>query len=222
MADENTDITKLQAALQAERDAHKATKAQYLAPIRTALGLGEDANLDTITASLGTRLGDADKIVADRTAALTAERDAAIADAAKVKADRAAERVDSAISGALAKSNMIQANAPDAMNLLRGLFHVDDKGRVVTKGGDTGEPAGVTPEQFVAARLGAIRSHWFPGNVSGGARSSGNFTGGLAGDTSCFDPRSPNYNITRQYQLEVTHGSAWADAARKRYGGTRR
>lgn len=30
------------------------------------------------------------------------------------------------ISGALAKSNMIHANTPDAMNLLRGLFHVDD------------------------------------------------------------------------------------------------
>ncbi len=212
----------LEKSLEAARaDAKKAqdTLSTFRRTIAERIGLSPDASADEVTNHLGTRLTDVDGQVTAKTASIVAERDAAIADAAKVKTDRAVERVDSAISAALAKSTMIQANTPDAMNLLRGLFHVDDKGRVVTKGADTGEPAGVTPEQFVAARLGALRGHWFPGNVSGGARSSGNFTGGLAGDTSCFDPRSPNYNITRQYQLEVTHGSAWADAARAKYRG---
>lgn len=211
----------IEKSLEAARADAKKAQDQLSAFRRTIaerIGLSPDASVDEVATHLGGRLDDIDGQVTAKTATLTAERDAARADADKIKADRAAERVDSAISAALAKSAMIQANTPDAMNLLRPLFHVDDKGNVTTRGGDTGEPAGVTPEQFVAARLGALRSHWFPGSVSGGARGGGAGTNPL-GDTSMFDPRSPKFSVTKQFAYEHQFGAAAADAARRRYSG---
>lgn len=210
MADENTDITKLQAALQAERDAHKATKAQYLAPIRTALGLGEDANLDTITATLGTRLGDADKIVADRTASLTAERDAAVAERDKISGERNAEKIDAAISAALSKSGIIAQNTEDATLILRGVLEVNKDGRVVTKAAPNVVP-GQSAEQFVMGQLKTMRTHYWPGNTSGGARG-GSHSAPSGLDVSAFRTG----NVTKMMAAIAAHGErAIMDACRR-------
>lgn len=118
------------------------------------------------------------------------------------------------------RSRMDKRNLPDALTLMRPLFTVDEKGRVITKGGDTGEPAGLSPDEFVSSRLTSLRGHWFPASIGGGATGGGtNFA--ATGDTSAFDPRSPNYSITRQFQLEAERGTKWADAARRKYGGGR-
>src|SRR5690606_33933857 len=92
--DPNTDlaasVAKLKEALDKERAEHKATKAQLLAPVRAALGLPDDAPLDSIIA----RIADVDAQLTERTAALTAERDAARSEADRIKAERNTERID--------------------------------------------------------------------------------------------------------------------------------
>jgi hypothetical protein len=142
------------------------TPPDLLAQFAKALGMDEaTATPDAVLATLGTRLGDAAKV--------TTERDEAVAEVEKIRGERDAERIDAAISAALGKSTMIPANAPDALNLMRPLFHVDDKGRVVTKGGDTGEVPGIDPAQFAASRLGSLRPHWFPASAGAGAKGGG-------------------------------------------------
>lgn len=142
------------------------TPPELLAQFASALGIdAATATPDAVLAMLNTRLGDATKI--------TTERDAAVSEVAKIKNERDAERIDAAISAALGKSPMIQANTLDAMNLMRPLFTVDDRGRVVTKGSDTGEAPGMDAAQFVAGRLGTLRSHWFAPSQGGGAKGGG-------------------------------------------------
>lgn len=131
---------------------------EFRASIRKALSLGDDADDAAVLSALGT---------------VAAQREEAVAEVAKIKGERDAERIDAAISAALGKSTMIPANAPDALNLMRPLFHVDDKGRVVTKGGDTGEVPDIDPAQFAASRLGSLRPHWFPASTGAGAKGGG-------------------------------------------------
>lgn len=184
------------ADLQAQVDRLSA----FAGSVRKALALGDDADDAAILAALGNT---------------TKERDEHKARADAVAAERAAERIDAAISAALSKSGMIQANTPDAMNLMRPLFTLDDKGRVVTKGGDTGEAPGMDPAQFVAGRLGTLRGHWFPVSVSGGARGGG-YTPPSGPDASCFKTG----NVTGMMNYIGTHGEQAAIAACRRQGIT--
>lgn len=210
-------VSRLEKALAAERDAHKSTRAGFLAPVRAALGLGDDAALDAVTAALSTRLGDADKIVAERTNALTAERDSARAELEQIRAERNAERTERAIGDALAKSGIIAHNADDAASILRGVLEVTDKGEVRTKAAPNIVP-GQTPEQFIAGQLRTLRPHYWPASVGGGAKGTGTMPTPNLGNDSCFDPRSPQFNVTAQFQYEARFGKAAADAALKKYG----
>ena len=214
-ADNTTDSTasieKLSKALEAERAAHKQTKREMLDPLRNTLGLGDDADLEAVTSTLSARLGNADARIAEQTETLTAERDEARAEAEKVRAERNVERVEAAIIAALGKSAMIEANHEDAMALLTPLFGVGDDGRVVSLGGESGEPGGLTPDQFVAARLGALRPHWFAQSVGGGTRSPGS--------TPLPPPGADVFRrgtLTAQAAWVARHGEAAArDACRK-------
>lgn len=178
---------------------------EFRASIVKGFGLPDDADDAAVLSSLGN---------------VTKERDEHKARADTVVAERNAERLESSIRNAFDRSPLDKRNLPDALALMKPLFHLDDKGRVVTKGGETGEPAGLTPDEFVASRLGSHRPHWMPVSVGGGAKGGGIHHSSL-GDTSAFDPRSPNYSVTRQFQLEVERGTTWADAARRKHGGGR-
>ncbi|MFG0291720.1 MAG: hypothetical protein ACF8MJ_01050 [Phycisphaerales bacterium JB050] len=215
--DTSTDVAKLQSALKAEREAHKATKSSYLAPFREALSLGDDADLDSITATLQSRLGDADAIVTERTAAITAERDAAIAERDTMKSERAREQVEHAIYAALSRSGMNPEHHADAANLIRSAVEVNDKGEVVTKAAD-GVVAGQTPAQFIASQLRSQRAHYWPHSRGAGARS-GSELGTIDTDAACFDPRSPQYSITKQFAAEARRGKQWADQQIARFRG---
>lgn len=174
------------------------TPPELLAQFASALGIdAATATPDAVLATLNTRLG---------------EHNAAVSEVTKIKGERNAERIDSAISAALGKSPMIQANTPDAMNLMRPLFAVDDKGRVVTKGGDTGEASGMDPSQFVAGRLGTLRSHWFAPSQGGGAKGGGIASAGA--DVSCFRTG----NVTEQMALIGSIGERAAIDACRRSG----
>lgn len=184
----------------ADEGASKEVDA-FRASVRSALTLGDDADDAAILAALTNT---------------AKERDEHRARADKVIAERDTERLDSGIRSALDRSRMDKRNLPDALTLMRPLFTVDEKGRVVTKGGDSGEPGGLTPDEFVSSRLTSLRGHWFPVSVGGGATGGGPSFDTL-GDTSAFDPRSPNFNVTRQFALEAERGTKWADAARRKY-----
>lgn len=214
-------IEKLQAALKAEREAHKATKAQYLAPVREALGLGDDASVDDITATLGTRLGDVDAQLNERTAALTTERDEARSEAEKIKGEWSDFRVCTGLESAFSRSGAAEQNAADFMALARPLFTVADDGRIVTRDGAPNTVPGMTPDQWIVSQLRQSRAHWWPLSSGGGAKGGGNLPT-VAGDTSCFDPRSPKYNITNQFAYEQRFGKAATDAAIARFKGVRR
>lgn len=177
---------------------------EFRASIRTALGLAADADDSAITTALGN---------------VTKERDEHKARADTVVIERNAERLDSALTAAFnTQSSIDKRNLPDFMALARPLFHIDEKGRVVTKGGETGEPTGLSPADWTASRLRSLRGWWYPLSQGGGAKSLGIPHDSL-GDTSAFDPRSPGFSVTRQMQQEVERGARWADAARAKHRG---
>lgn len=215
-------VAKLTEALRAERESHKSTKAQYLAPLRTLANLGDDADLDTLTSTLAARLGDADKVVSERTAALESERDEAVAKAAKIEQAYASEKVTAALDQAFAASGAQAQNAEDYLALARPLFTLGDDGQVVTRADAPNTVPGMTPDQWISAQLRQARPHWWPLSTGGGARgTTGTAVPTSAGDSSCFNPRSPNHSITNQFLYEQRFGKAAADAAIARFRGAR-
>ena len=217
--DSGNDIERLKSALTAERQAHKETRAKYLTPVREALGMGEDASIDAITAALQSRLGDADSIVQTRTAELQAEKDAATTELETLRAERNAERIETAIKAALAKSGMTPQHFADAANLIRGSLEVSADGKVVTKSAD-GVVAGQSVDQFILGQLRSQRGHYWPVSRGAGARA-GSELGTIDADAACFDPRSPQYSITKQFVAEARRGKAWADQQIARFRGTK-
>lgn len=218
--DPNTDVAKLQASLQAEREAHAATKSkhrEFCASLSKARGLPEDSAPEALLSSLG----DEETRVAERTKALQDERDAAQAKAADVEARWSAEKVEAALSAAFIKSGMKPENAEDALALARPLFTVDPKtGAVVTKADAPNTVPGQSAEAWAMSELRARRTHWFPGNVSAGARGGGHAPASLAGADSCFDPRSKAHNFTAQLAYEARFGTEAASRARAKYRHT--
>lgn len=215
--DTNADVAKLQAALKAERDAHTETKrvhGEFRTAILTPLGLPDNAPAETITA----RIGDVEKTVTDRTAALTTERDEARTRLANVESRWAGEKVDRALSDALTRSGMIADNAADALALARPLFVLSDKGDVVTKADTAGVIPGANPDQWIIAQLRTLRPHWWPKSMGGGA-VGGSRGGAMMGDTSCFKP-GPTWNITAQAAFERKHGTRAAEMAARQHGST--
>jgi hypothetical protein len=213
------DLDRLKAALEAERAAHKETKtkaAERRTVYARTLGLAENVNDEDIVAHLsGT---DHAKAVAS----IQAERDELRAKVTKIEQERDAQHVESAISAALSKSGMIPANHEDAANLIRSMLTVKE-GKVVTKDGVPNVIPGMDPTQLFHATVKTLRPHWWPSSVGGGAVGSrGNANpNALPGDASCFDPRSPNFNVTKQGQYHRAYGPEVAARARAQYGGGR-
>lgn len=102
---------------------------------------------------------------------------------------------------------------PHVRNLLRPLFHVDDKGNVTTRGGDSGEAPGADPAQFIASRLGSLRPHWFPASVGSGVTGGGFTPSSVSVD--CFKPGG---TLTAQMSLVAQLGEKVVMDACRRNG----
>ncbi len=211
------DIAKLREALRKERDEHKATKTAlsvFRADVARVTGLGEDAPIEQI----GERLTQTDKLIQKKTTALQTERDEAVKRAESLLSERKAEKLEAAIDAGLRRSGVKPECLEDARAILRGALEVNEKGEVVTKTAPNVIP-GQSVEFFTVSQLRQMRPHYWPTSVGGGARGSGGRADGGAGDTSCFDPKHANYNLTAQGAYLRQHGQAAFDRARARYGG---
>jgi len=127
-----------------------------------------------------------------------------------VKSERNAERIDAAIALALGKSGIIAQNADDAAAIIKAALEVNKDGRVVTKTAPNVVP-GQSAEQFVMGQLKTMRTHYWPGNISGSARGGSNSAPpGL--DVSAFK----RGNVTQMMATLAAHGErAVIDACRR-------
>lgn len=181
-------IDKLKAALEKERTEHKAARLQL------------------------TTLGDVEQTITERTAAITAERDAAKAEADKIKAQWSDEKITSALDAAFAASGAKPEFKADFMLLAKPLFGLKD-GRVVTSA--EGEVPGMDPAQWCIARYRSLRPGHFPLSTGGNARGPAS-TPPSGPDLGCF--RAGATNLTEQFRLVGHHGSAAVRDALKRAG----
>jgi predicted transcriptional regulator len=162
MADNAPNPTELQAQLD--------RLTALAGSVRTALGLGDDADDAAILAALGNT---------------TKERDEAKSRADTIAAERDGERMDAEIRHALGKSGIIAQNTDDAAAILRGVLEVKE-GRVVTKAAPNVVP-GQTVEQFIVGQLRSLRPHYWPASAGAGAKGGGPIPSAGA-DVSCFKP----------------------------------
>jgi len=198
-----------------ELSAQLVALREFRAGVAKGFGLGDDAD----DAAILSRVGDVEKSVSERTAALSTERDEAKARAADVESRWAGEKVDNALRDAFAKSGADPRNSEDFLALARPLFTVDAKtGAVVTKPDAPNTVPGANAEAWIVAELHSKRPHWWPLSQGAGARGAG-FIPSAGADDSCFDPRSPNFSFTAQCAAEVKYGPAFADRARQRFSG---
>lgn len=212
------DIAKLREALRKERDDHKATKTAlsvFRADVARVTGLGEDAPIEQI----GERLTQTDKLIQEKTSALSTERDEAIKRADTLLSERKAERVEAAIDASLRRAGIKPECAEDARAILRGAVEVDDKsGEVRTKTAPNVVP-GQNVDQFIVGQLRTMRPHYWPASVGGGAKGSSGGGADSSANTDCFNPDSPRYSLTEMGRYLRTHGQTAFDRARARYGG---
>lgn len=213
-----TSVEKLTRALEAERTAHKATKdsakesaSKFRARVASGFGLGEDADDETLFA----RLGDTEKTVAQRTEALTKERDEALARAADVESRWASEKVDGALRAAFEKSGAKPEHLEDYLTLARPLFGVDEKGNIATKPDAPNTIPGIDPAAWIHSELKAKRSHYFPLSTSGGAKGFSGI-GNVGPNVDCF--RQGTSNLTQQMAMVGRLGENTVRVALQRAG----
>lgn len=207
-----TTLKKVRADLKTAGGKEGATDAAIaaaFAPIRSVLSLDDTVDPDAIATAVQTRAKEWDSV--------KAERDAAVAAAEGIKAERNAERIRAAADSALAESGMDALHYDDARALLLPTLEVGKDGAIVTKAAPN-VIAGMTPVQHIHGILKAQRPHYWPSSVGGGATGGKH---GPAGDTRCFDPRSPEFNVTAQGQYFKRHGAEATARAERQYGGGR-
>lgn len=208
-------VEKLTKALESEREGRKADKAaarQFRASIAKPLGLAEDVADDALIA----RAGDVERVIGERTAGLTKERDDARAKATAAESRWASDRIDRALSDAFAESGMKGENLEDALAIARPLFAVNERGEVLTKADAPNTVPNVGAQAWAFGELRGKRPHWFPPSLGGGARG-GRSPHAAPADDRCFKPGA-TWNVTAQMRYADTHGDGAAASAARRHG----
>lgn len=89
------------------------------------------------------------------------------------------------------------------------VVEADGKLKVVIKG-DDGKPSGLTTEQFEAdVRNNKKFERLIVGKQSSGAGSNGGGGNGTSEHEKYFDPKSPDFSLTKQIELEATDKAAF-------------
>ncbi|MGD9791708.1 MAG: hypothetical protein AB7Q00_13910 [Phycisphaerales bacterium] len=183
-------VAKLAKALDAEREAHKATKSQL-----TAASAGE-----------------IDKILAERLAPVENERDAAREEAKANRSRWADDRRDRAITEALSASGCLADFIPEALAYARQHFVVSDTGEVRTIEAD-GVCPGLDANQYVLGQLRSMKPGLWPRTIGGGASGSGRATP-LSLDLGCFR----DGNMTGIARFASIYGNELAARECRRHG----
>jgi hypothetical protein len=204
---------RLKGALDKEKNDHKASKGKLqafngldaeavlkdldeIAELRLAAGKGEGVNKEEL-----------EKLVTARSHAMLApverERDQLREENATVKEEnqglKGKERkrtISSDLRDAALKAKVVQTALDDIALYGENFFTVaEHDGSVVTKEGLHGIQPGLSPELFLI-EMKEARPHWYPGNVAGGAKGSGN--SGIGGTNPWA---KDSVNITEQGRL---------------------
>lgn len=202
-------VTRLQGALEKERNDHKATKEKY-APLA-----GKDINevittldripeLEAAASNAGNDPKKIDELVEARikTRMAPVERERDQLKAANVDLTKKVETLDGRITADTIKSVVTKA-ALDAKVVTSALdevimygeklLQIDESGKVITKDG-VGVTPGLDPTVWLTEML-AKKPHWLPGSSGGGA--GGSTSGGSGSNPFSY----AGWNMTEQMKL---------------------
>lgn len=210
-------------SLQAERDAHKATKTKASAwgdldPTETLSKLDRIKELETVVGGalddkkideivetrIGSRLGPVERAKAALEKTL-ADKDQALAE---LLHERRTNRIRDAVTKAALADKVTETALEDVNLLAERVFDVADDGKIVVK--DTG----LSPAEWLADQK-AKRPHWWPLSTGGGAGGSG---GGFGGAANPFT--AENWNFTEQGRIIKEKGLDVATRLAKAAGTT--
>lgn len=131
----------------------------FVGTVRTALGLGDDADTDAISTALTSRLGDAAAAV-DRVKAM--------------EHARAEEQIAASLQSAFTAAGVLPEFHEDAMLRARAVgFVVNDKGEVVVRPDAKDAIGGASPAAWVQSELKAKAPRFWPTSQGGGVKGGG-------------------------------------------------
>lgn len=230
----DADISRIQRALDAEKTAHKATKAKLegidaygdLDEIKSKLdkydeleakaATGGGGKPEEIAALVDAKVKAATAKAERDLAALKKERDEAIAERDGLKGERKTRIIHDAVRKAAAKAKVLESAVEDALLFGERIFELDDDGNVLAKDG-VGVTPKINPEEWFKD-LTSAKPHWFGASAGGGA------PGGKAGGAGTGNPWSKaGWNATEQANLVRTdkaRAERLAAAAGSKIGAT--
>jgi hypothetical protein len=228
------DVDRLQEALRKERKAHADTKAKYkgldgVDPEEVQRLRDENEELKARVEAGGGQIDEkkldelAEKKAALKVRPVERERDkfktdleAATAQVTSLTAEKHNRTIVDALRSATQGDKgikIVDTALADIEFLAPSVFTVGDDGAVrVRENAPGGVMAGASPREWLAEiQASGTRKHWFPGNVSAGAREGG---GGGGGGVNPFAGKEPNLTeISRLVQKDPARARHLAAAA---------
>jgi hypothetical protein len=231
----NDDLAAAKRNTEAEREAHKKTKAR----MRHFVDMSDDQlteatakldRFDELEAAAGGKLDDdkindmVEKRINSRTAplerqiaALTGERDEARTESQELKKEKTTRSIQDEVRVAATKLKLLPEAIDDAFMLADRVFEVNEEGAAVTK-----DNVGVTPgigAEVWLTDLKDKRPHWWPTSSGGGATPGG---GGVGGGNNPWGAKT--WNLTaqgQQFRADPAKATQLAQAAGTTIGGAR-
>ncbi len=218
------DVTRVQGALNHEREARKAAEAKAkqfevfgdpealqatldkLPELEAAAaGKIDDAKIDEIVQRRLTTVAAPLQRKASQLEAAVAERDDIIN---RYKQTERTRTIGDKVKGALTEAKVIPFAVDDALLLAERIFEVrEDDGEVVTRE-NVGVTPGITPKDWIFEVQSAnVRPHWFGATQGSGATGG---TGGGAGGAGPNPWSFEHWHVTKQHAFIREHGQAKA------------
>lgn len=234
------DTSRLQTALNAEKDAHKRTKDR-LRPLtfngHSVVEMGDEELKTTVEAfdgyeELKTKAENAGQVDDDKINAIVEQRIKTRIAPVEREKQKLAEDLKAAndqvttyqgkerqrtihdkVREARVAAKIIDTAEEDVLFLAERMFEVTEDNRVVTKDG-VGVTPGITADIWLQ-EMQPKRPHWWPESQGGGA------TGGKGGGPVGDNPWSAkSWNLTKQGQYYQQHGEAKAEQMAKAAGSS--